>query len=99
MGVDIQPPLWYYNNRKGKVIKMRNTLKQFFETDFAYVKVGMAHETDPKRRREIGWNARQRALGAIDMAQRCGLGYDVAEAMFNDYCEKLKGEEENGKMC
>ena len=69
---------------------MRNTLKQFFETDFAYVKVGLAHETDPKRRREIGWNARQRALGAIDMAQRCGLGYEVAEAMFNEYCHKLE---------
>ena len=23
MGVDKQPPMWYYNYRKGKVIKMR----------------------------------------------------------------------------
>ena len=31
MGVDIQPPLWYYNNRKGKVINMKEKLIKYWE--------------------------------------------------------------------
>lgn len=78
---------------------MKDTLKHFFEVDKVYVRVGLEHETDPKRRREIGWNARQRALGAVDIAQLCGLSFDVAEAMFNDHCAELERMEEDVKMC
>lgn len=69
---------------------MKEKLKQFFETDFHYVKIGLDREDDAIRRNEICWYARQRALGAIDMAQLCGLDYETAEMMFNEYCHKLE---------
>ena len=69
---------------------MKEKLKQFFETEFHYVQVGLENEDDTKRRNEICWYARQRALGAIDMAQLCGVDYLEAEAMFNEYCHKLE---------
>ncbi len=70
---------------------MKEKLKQFFETEKTYVKVGLLHADDAKRRNEICWYARQRALGAIDMAQMCGLPYEDAEQMFNEYCWRLEG--------
>ena len=69
---------------------MKDKLKQYFDTDFHYVKVGLEHEDDTKRRNEICWYARQRALGAIDMAQLCGMDFDTAEKMFYEYCDKLE---------
>lgn len=69
---------------------MKEKLKQFFETDFHYVQVGLDLEDDLRRRNDICWLARQRALGAIDMAQLCGLSYEEAEVMFNEYCHKLE---------
>lgn len=98
-GVDIQPPMWYYNNRKGKVIEMKEKLEQFFETEKTYVKVGLLHEDDPKRRNEICWYAKQRALGAVDMAQMCGLDYDTAEKMLYHYYDELERMKLDVEMC
>ena len=69
---------------------MKEKLKLFFETEFHYVQVGLDREDDIKRRNDICWYARQRALGAINIAQLCGLDYETAEKMFNEYCQKLE---------
>ena len=68
---------------------MKEKLTQFFDTDFHYVEVGVRKETDHQRISEMIWYARQRALGAVDMAQLCGLPYEEAERMFNEYGARL----------
>lgn len=68
---------------------MEKNLTKFFETEMAYVKVGLENETDLTQRNNISWYARQRALGAVSMVQICGLDYQTAEAMFYAYVEQL----------
>ena len=72
---------------------MKEKLTQFFNTDFHYVEIGVRKETDRQRISEIIWYARQRALGAADMAQLCGLSSEDAEQMFEEYCWRLGGLE------
>ena len=74
---------------------MKEKLKQFFEIEKTYVKVGLDREDDTKRRSDICWYARQRALGAVDIAQMCGLDYDTVEKMFYGYCDELERMEHN----
>lgn len=69
---------------------MKEKLTQFFGTDFHYVEIGVRKETDRQRISEIIWYARQRALGAVDMAQLCGLSSEEAERMFNEYGARLE---------
>lgn len=69
---------------------MKEKLTQFFDTDFHYVEVGMRKETDHQKISEMVWYARQRALGAVDMAQLCGLSSEEAERMFNEYGARLE---------
>lgn len=69
---------------------MKEKLTQFFNTDFHYVEVGVRKETDRQRISEMIWYARQRALGAVDLAQICGLSYEEAEPMFNAHCARLE---------
>ena len=76
---------------------MKEKVKQFFETEKTYVKVGLLHENDPKQRNEICLYARQRAMGAMNMAEMCGLDYDTAKKMFYDYCDEL--EEMKNALC
>lgn len=76
---------------------MKEKAKQFFETEKAYVKAGLLHENDAKQRDEICLYARQRAMGAMNMAEMCGLDYDTAEKMFYDYCDEL--EEMKNALC
>lgn len=68
---------------------MKEKLTQLFDTDFHYVEIGVRKETDRQRISEIIWYARQRALGAVDMAQLCGLSSEEAERMFNEYGARL----------
>ena len=71
---------------------MKDKLKQFFYTDFHYVEVGLKREPDRVyRRSEIISNALQRAIGAIDMAQICGLDFETAEQMYEEYKARLEG--------
>lgn len=76
---------------------MKEKAKQFFETEKTYVKVGLLHEKDVKQRDEICLYARQRAMGAMNMAEMCGLDYDTAKKMFYDYCDEL--EEMKNALC
>jgi hypothetical protein len=70
---------------------MKAKLKQFFDTDFHYVEVGLKREPDRVyMRSEIINNALQRAIGAIDMAQICGLDFETAEQMYEEYKARLE---------
>lgn len=70
---------------------MKAKLKQFFDTDFHYVEVGLKNEPDRAyRRSEIINNALQRALGAIDMAQIFGLDFETCEMMYEEYKARLE---------
>ena len=69
---------------------MKEKLADFLETEKVYVKVGLDKEDDPECRNDICWDARQRALGAVEFAQLCGLDYDTAEEMFYQYCNELE---------
>ena len=70
---------------------MKEKLKLFFDTDFHYVEVVLKNEPDRVyRRNEIINNALQRALGAIDMAQICGLDFETCEQMYEEYKVKLE---------
>ena len=75
------------------MMNVKKELEKYFETDLVYVRVGLDKETDTKRRGDICWYARQRALGAVQLAQLCGLPYEDAEQMFNEYCWRLEGLE------
>ena len=70
---------------------MKAKLKQFFDTDFHYVEVGLKNEPDRTyRRSEIINNALQRALGAIDMAQLCDMDFEECEQMYEEYKARLE---------
>ena len=69
---------------------MKEKLKEFFDTEMRYVKIGLDGETDLGQRNNICWYSRQRALGAVTMAQLCGLEYDIAEKMFYNFVDCLE---------
>lgn len=70
---------------------MKAKLKQFFNTDFHYAEVGLKNEPDRVyRRSEIVNNALQRAIGAIVMAQICGLDFETCEQMYEEYKARLE---------
>ena len=70
---------------------MKEKLKQFFDTDFHYVEVGLKNEPDRAyRRSEIINNALQRTLGAIDMAQLCDMDFEECEQMYEEYKARLE---------
>ena len=70
---------------------MKAKLKEYFDTDFHYVEVGLKNEPDRVyRRSEIIDNALQRAIGAIDMAQLCGLDFETGEQMYEEYKARLE---------
>ena len=78
---------------------MKAKLKEYFDTDFHYVEVGLKNEPDRAyRRSEIIDNALQRAIGAVDMAQLCGLDFETGEQMYEEYKARLEVAR-NVKMC
>ena len=70
---------------------MKEKLAKAFEIEFHHTEVDFKNETDSKMKAEILWYARQRGLGAVNLAQLCGLPYEDAEQMFNEYCWRLEG--------
>ena len=77
---------------------MKEKLAQALEIEFHYTKVGFKNEPDRKKRTDMIWYARQRGLGAVNLAQLCGLPYEDAEQMFNEYCWRLGGLENENEM-
>ena len=79
--------------QKGSAYKMKENLAKALEIEFHYTEVGFKNETDPKKRSDMIWYARQRGLGAVTLAQLCGLSSEDAEQMFEEYCWRLGGLE------
>lgn len=75
---------------------MKEKLEKFLDTDFFYVNKGLEDAKDSKRRSDICWYARQRALGACEFADILGLDSAEASAIFYKYCERLEAAE-NGQ--
>ena len=72
---------------------MKEKLEKFLDTDFFYVTKGLENEDDLKRRNEICWYARQRALGACEFANSLGLNSAEVTAVFGNYCDRLERAE------
>ena len=72
---------------------MKEKLAKALEIEFHYTEVGVKNEPDRKKKSDMVWYARQRGLGAVNLAQLCGLSYEEAEQMFNEYCWRLGGLE------
>lgn len=69
---------------------MKEKLADFFETELHYAEVGFKRETDAIERSNICWYAIQRGLGATTFAQMCGMTFEEAEPMFEEYKQKVK---------
>lgn len=67
------------------MINVKKELEQYFKTDLVYVEAGLNGEDDIKCRNDICWYAMQRALGAVQLAQMCGLPFSEAESMYENY--------------
>ena len=72
---------------------MKEKLAKAFEIEFHYTEAVFKNEPDRKKRADIIRYARQRGLGAVNLAELCGLSYEEAEQMFNEYCWRLGGLE------
>ena len=70
---------------------MKEKLAKAFEIEFHYTEVAFKNQTNSTKKAEILRYARQRGLGAVNLAQLCGLPYEDAEQMFNEYCLRLEG--------
>ena len=77
---------------------MKEKLAQALEIEFHYTEVGFKNESDRNKRAKMIWYARQRGLGAVNLAQLYGLPYEDAEQMFNEYCWRLGGLENENEM-
>ena len=69
---------------------MKEKLKEYFESELHYTKIGLNGETDLIQRGNIVWYALQRGLGATQFAQYCGMRYLDVEPMFEEYKQKLE---------
>ena len=72
---------------------MKEKLAKALEIEFHYTEVGVKNESDRKKKADMVWYARQRGLGAVTLAQLCGLSSEDAEQMFEEYCWRLGGLE------
>ena len=69
---------------------MKEKLADFFETELHYTEVGLKRETNAVERGNIAWYAVQRGLGATTFAQMCGMTFEEAEPMFEEYKQKVE---------
>lgn len=69
---------------------MKEKLADFFKIELHYTKVGLDKESDFVQRNNICWYAMQRGLGASTFAQMCGMTFEEAELMFEEYKRKLE---------
>ena len=69
---------------------MKEKLTKFFETELHYTEAGLKRETNAVERGNICWYAIQRGLGAITFAQMCGMTFEEAESMFEEYKQKVE---------
>ena len=68
---------------------MKEKLAKALEIELHYTEIGVKNEHDHNKVAEMIWYARQRGLGAVNLAQLCGLSYEEAEELFDEYCLRL----------
>lgn len=69
---------------------MEEKLKEFFETEINYAAASLSKEQNLVERNNICWYAMQRGLGAVQLAQLCGMKFQDAERMYEEYKLKLE---------
>ena len=69
---------------------MEEKLKEFFETEINYATASLSNERSITGRNNICWYAMQRGLGAVELAQMCGMKFQDAERMYEEYKLKLE---------
>ena len=68
---------------------MKEKLAKALEIELHYTEIGVKNEPDRNKVADMVWYARQRGLGAVNLAQLCGLSYEEAEELFDEYCLRL----------
>ena len=69
---------------------MEEKLREFFEVEISYTAASLEKERNLVERNDICWYALQRGLGAVQLAQMCGMKFQDAERIYEEY--KLKME-------
>ena len=79
---------------------MKEKLREFLATELNYIKVGFEDQPAMVKRSDIAWYGIQRGLGASEFAQKCGLSYEDAEQLFEEYKMKIhEMEDKYNEMC
>lgn len=69
---------------------MEEKLREFFEAEISYTAASLSKEKDAAARGNICWYAKQRGFGAVQFAQMCGMKFQDAERMYEEYKIKLE---------
>lgn len=69
---------------------MEEKLREFFETEISSTAASLSKEQNLVERNSICWYALQRGLGAVQLAQLCGMKFQDAERMYEEYKLKLE---------
>lgn len=69
---------------------MEEKLREFFEAEISSTAASLSKEQNLVERNNICWYAMQRGLGAVQLAQLCGMKFQDAERMYEEYKLKLE---------
>ena len=69
---------------------MEEKLREFFEAEISSTAASLEKERNLVERNNICWYALQRGLGAVQLAQMCGMKFQDAERMYEEYKLKLE---------
>ena len=69
---------------------MEEKLREFFESEISSTSASLSKEQNITERNNICWYALQRGLGAVQLAQMCGMKFQDAERMYEEYKLKLE---------
>ena len=69
---------------------MEEKLREFFEVEISSTAASLDKERNIVERNNICWYAMQRGLGVVQLAQLCGMKFQDAERMYEEYKLKLE---------
>ena len=69
---------------------MEEKLREFFEAEISSTAASLSKEQNLVEQNNICWYALQRGLGAVQLAQMCGMNFQDAERMYEEYKMKLE---------
>ena len=69
---------------------MEEKLREFFEVEISSTAASLDKERNIIERNNICWYAMQRGLWAVQLAQLCGMKFQDAERMYEEYKLKLE---------